>query len=119
MPFRTIARLNPAKPKAGEEFRLQVVAQHPNEPGTRRDAEGKLIPAKYINLVEVYFEGEKVAEARPGPSTSANPSTPLSSRRRRRGPSPSSSRTRTGTRARLRSSWSWSKGGARGSPGTL
>ena len=59
MPFRTIARLNPAKPKAGEEFRLQVVAQHPNEPGTRRDAEGKLIPAKYINL--------------PGPSTSANP----------------------------------------------
>ena len=51
MPFRTIARLNPAKPKAGEEFRLQVVAQHPNEPGTRRDAE----------------------EARPGPSTSANP----------------------------------------------
>lgn len=53
MPFRTIARLNPAKPKAGEEFRLQVVAQHPNEPGTRRDAEGKLIPAKYINLVEV------------------------------------------------------------------
>ena len=73
MPFRTIARLNPAKPKAGEEFRLQVVAQHPNEPGTRRDAEGKLIPAKYINLVEVYFEGEKVAEARPGPSTSANP----------------------------------------------
>ena len=75
MPFRTIARLNPAKPKAGEEFRLQVVAQHPNEPGTRRDAEGKLIPAKYINLVEVYFEGEKVAEARPGPSTSANQET--------------------------------------------
>ena len=60
MPFRTIARLNPAKPKAGEEFRLQ-------------DAEGRLIPAKYINLVEVCFEGEKVAEARPGPSTSANP----------------------------------------------
>ena len=62
MPFRTIARLNPAKPKAGEEFRLQVVAQHPNEPGTRRDAEGKLIPAKYINLVEVYafkFKAEK------------------------------------------------------------
>jgi sulfur-oxidizing protein SoxZ len=73
MPFRSIARLTPAKPKAGEEFRLQVVAQHPNEPGTRRDAQGNLIPAKYINLVEVYFEGEKVAEIRPGPSTSANP----------------------------------------------
>ena len=73
MPIRTIVRLTPAKPKAGEEFRPQAVAQHPNEPGTRRDAQGNLIPANYINLVEVYFEGEKVAEARPGPSTSANP----------------------------------------------
>ncbi|WP_243027549.1 thiosulfate oxidation carrier complex protein SoxZ [Thermus albus] len=73
MPIRTIVRLTPAKPKAGETFKLQVVAQHPNEPGTRKDAEGKIIPANYINLVEIYFEGEKVAEARPGPSTSANP----------------------------------------------
>lgn len=45
MPIRTIVRLTPAKPKAGEEFRLQAVAQHPNEPGTRRDAQGNLIPA--------------------------------------------------------------------------
>jgi len=73
MSIRVIVRLTPAKPKAGEEFRLQAVAQHPNEPGTRRDERGNLIPADYINLVEVFFEGEKVAEARPGPSTSANP----------------------------------------------
>lgn len=73
MPIRTIVRLTPTKPKAGEEVRLQAVAQHPNEPGTRRDERGNLIPANYINLVEVFFEGEKVAEARPGPSTSANP----------------------------------------------
>jgi sulfur-oxidizing protein SoxZ len=73
MSIRVIVRLTPAKPKAGEEFRLQAVAQHPNEPGTRRDERGNLIPAEYINLVEVFFEGEKVAEARPGPSTSANP----------------------------------------------
>ena len=73
MSIRVIVRLTPAKPKAGEEFRLQAVAQHPNEPGTRRDERGNLIPADYIDLVEVFFEGEKVAEARPGPSTSANP----------------------------------------------
>ncbi|TBH17234.1 thiosulfate oxidation carrier complex protein SoxZ [Thermus thermamylovorans] len=73
MAIRVIVRLNPARPKAGEEFRLQAVAQHPNHPGTTRDAQGNLIPANYINLVEVLFEGEKVAEARPGPSTSANP----------------------------------------------
>lgn len=74
MPFRTIARLNPAKPKAGEEFRLQVVAQHPNEPGTRRDAEGKLIPAKYINLVEVYFGG---GEGGGGPARALHQRQPL------------------------------------------
>ncbi len=73
MSIRVIVRLTPAKPKAGEEFRLQAVAQHPNEPGTRRDERGNLIPANYINQVEVFFEGAKVAEARPGPSTSANP----------------------------------------------
>lgn len=88
MPIRTIVRLTPAKPKVGEEFRLQAVAQHPNEPGTRRDAQGNLIPTNYINAVEVFFEGEKVAEARPGPSTSANPCTASSSRRRSRGLSP-------------------------------
>jgi len=73
MPIRMLIRFTPAKPKAGEEYKFQVVAQHPMEPGTRRDAEGKLIPANYINLLEVYFEGQKVAEIRPGPSTSANP----------------------------------------------
>ncbi|KHG65290.1 sulfur oxidation protein SoxZ [Thermus sp. 2.9] len=73
MPIRTIVRLTPAKPKAGEGFKLTVLAQHPNEPGTRRDAQGNLIPANYINLVEVYFEGEKVAEARLGPSIATNP----------------------------------------------
>ncbi|WP_117237425.1 thiosulfate oxidation carrier complex protein SoxZ [Thermus sediminis] len=73
MSIRVIVRLTPARPKAGEEFRLQAVAQHPNEPGTRRDERGNLIPARYINQVEVFFEGEKVAEVRPGPSISANP----------------------------------------------
>jgi sulfur-oxidizing protein SoxZ len=73
MAIRMLIRFTPAKPKAGEEYKFQVVAQHPMEPGTRKDAEGKLIPANYINLLEVYFEGQKVAEIRPGPSTSANP----------------------------------------------
>jgi sulfur-oxidizing protein SoxZ len=44
MAIRVIVRLTPAKPKAGEEFRLQAVAQHPNEPGTRRDERGQPHP---------------------------------------------------------------------------
>ncbi len=73
MPIRTLARLTPPKPKAGETFKLQIVAQHPMEPGTRRDASGNLIPAHYIDLVEVYFEGKKVATVHPQTGVSANP----------------------------------------------
>ncbi|MGQ9735337.1 MAG: thiosulfate oxidation carrier complex protein SoxZ [Thermaceae bacterium] len=73
MAIRMLIRFAPAKPKPGEVFKLQVVAQHPMELGTRKDEAGKPIPANYINLLEVYFEGQKVAEIRPGGSTSANP----------------------------------------------
>lgn len=73
MAIRMLIRFTPAKPKPGEEFKFQVVAQHPMEPGTRKDEKGNLIPANYINLLEVYFEGQRVAEIKPGPSTSANP----------------------------------------------
>jgi sulfur-oxidizing protein SoxZ len=73
MAIRVIVRLTPAKPKAGEEFKLQAVAQHPNEPGTRKDAEGKIIPAKYINLVEVYFEGRRWRRPAPAPPPAPNP----------------------------------------------
>lgn len=73
MAIRTLARLTPPKPKAGEAFKLQVVAQHPMEPGTRKDEKGNLIPAYYIDLVEVYFEGQKVASILPEPGVSANP----------------------------------------------
>ncbi|MCS7058084.1 MAG: thiosulfate oxidation carrier complex protein SoxZ [Meiothermus sp.] len=68
-----LIRFNPARPKAGEEVRVQIVIQHPMEPGTRRDASGKLIPADHINELTVLFDGQPIATVKPGPGTSANP----------------------------------------------
>ncbi|WP_299428207.1 thiosulfate oxidation carrier complex protein SoxZ [uncultured Meiothermus sp.] len=73
MAINILVRFNPARPKAGEEVRIQIVAQHAMEPGTRRDAGGNLIPANYINEVGVVLDGQVIAQVRPGPGTSANP----------------------------------------------
>lgn len=74
MAIQILIRFNPAKPKAGDDVRIQVVAQHPMEPGTRKDAAtGALIPANYINELNVSFEGEVIAQVKPTGGTSANP----------------------------------------------
>lgn len=73
MPAQILIRFNPAKPKAGEEVRVQVVVQHAMEPGTRKDAQGNLIPASYINELVVTFDGKELATVKPTGGTSANP----------------------------------------------
>lgn len=73
MSVNILFRFYPPKPKAGEEFRIQVVAQHPMEPGTRKDPNGKLIPADHITEMTLTFDGKPIAIVRPGPGTSANP----------------------------------------------
>jgi sulfur-oxidizing protein SoxZ len=73
MAVQMLIRFNPAKPKAGEDVRIQIVAQHPMEPGTRKDAEGKTIPATYINELNVTFDGQPIVQVKPTGGTSANP----------------------------------------------
>ena len=73
MAMNILIRFTPAKPKAGEEVRVQIVVQHPMEPGTRRDANGNLIPMNYINDVSVTMDGQLIAQVKPGPGTSGNP----------------------------------------------
>ncbi len=68
-----LIRTSPRKPKRGETVKLSVVVRHPMEPGTRRDEEGNLIPAKYITELEVTLNGERVAFVRPSRGVSANP----------------------------------------------
>lgn len=73
MAINILVRFNPARPKAGEDVRVQIVAQHPMEPGTRRDASGKVLPADHISELSVTMDGQLIAQVKPGPGTSANP----------------------------------------------
>jgi sulfur-oxidizing protein SoxZ len=73
MAINILIRFNPARPRAGEEVRINILAQHPMEPGTRRDAAGNLVPANHISEVNVHMDDRLIAQVKPGPGTSANP----------------------------------------------
>jgi sulfur-oxidizing protein SoxZ len=73
MAIPVLIRTVPARPKAGEVFRVQVLAQHQMETGNRVDETGRPIPATYIELLELYLDDILVARVRPTSGTSANP----------------------------------------------
>jgi len=68
-----LIRFSPSKPKQGDPVKVSVVVRHPMEPGTRKDENGQIIPANYINELEVTLNGERVALVNPGRGVSANP----------------------------------------------
>lgn len=53
--------------------KIQSLMPHPMETGTRRDADGNLIPAHYIETVTCEHKGEVVMTAQWGPSVSKDP----------------------------------------------
>lgn len=52
---------------------IKLLIPHPMETGTRRDADGNLIPAKYIQTVTLQKNGELVMKGHWGPSVSKDP----------------------------------------------
>ncbi len=52
---------------------VKSLIPHPMETGTRRDADGNLIPAHYIETVVCEHNGEVVMTAQWGPSVSKDP----------------------------------------------
>jgi sulfur-oxidizing protein SoxZ len=66
-PMRIRARL------AGERATVRVLMSHEMESGQRRDAEGRAIPAWYIQDVTVSLNGRLVLAAQWGPAVSKNP----------------------------------------------
>ena len=52
---------------------VKSLIPHPMETGTRRDADGNLIPAHYIETVVCEHNGEVVMTAHWGPSVSKDP----------------------------------------------
>lgn len=52
---------------------LKVLMAHPMETGRARDSEGQLIPAWFIQQVEVWLDDQQVLAADWGPAVSRNP----------------------------------------------
>lgn len=52
---------------------VKSLMPHPMETGTRRDADGNLIPAHFIERVECFVNDSRVIVADWGPSVSKNP----------------------------------------------
>ena len=58
---------------SGEIAKIKLLIPHPMETGTRRDADGKLIPAKYIETLVLSKNGQEVMKANWGQSVSKDP----------------------------------------------
>ena len=52
---------------------IRVLMTHPMETGLRKDASGKLVPARFIHRVTADLNGRPVFSALWGPSVSKNP----------------------------------------------
>jgi sulfur-oxidizing protein SoxZ len=52
---------------------IKALMPHPMETGTRKDAEGKVIPAHFIEEVLCEFNGDVAMTVHWGPSVSKNP----------------------------------------------
>ena len=52
---------------------IRVLMVHPMETGLRKDADGKLVPAHFIQTVTVKLNGKTVVEAQTSQAVSRNP----------------------------------------------
>jgi sulfur-oxidizing protein SoxZ len=57
----------------GDVASVKSLMPHPMETGTRKDGDGNIIPAHYIETVTCELNGEAVIVADWGPSVSKNP----------------------------------------------
>ena len=57
----------------GDKIDVRVLVAHEMETGLRKDADGKLVPANYIQSVTATCNGKTVLSAQWGPSVSKNP----------------------------------------------
>lgn len=57
----------------GDIVDVKALMMHPMETGLRKDASGKLIPARYIKTVTVTYDSKTVLTADWGPAISKNP----------------------------------------------
>jgi sulfur-oxidizing protein SoxZ len=57
----------------GDVVQVRVLMSHPMETGLRKDADGQLVPAHFIELATFTYQGRTVLSAQWGPAISRNP----------------------------------------------
>lgn len=68
------ARLTlPERLRAGEDFEVRLLLQHPMETGQRVDGEGRRLPRDIVTEVEALLDGQRVWRAQLQPAVAANP----------------------------------------------
>lgn len=72
-PGRNARLIVPPLVRAGEEFQVRLLIQHPMETGFRRDVQGDIIEANLLESLSLDFEGQPVFTARSMNALTANP----------------------------------------------
>lgn len=71
---KALVKIKPKKYKVGDVVKVDFIAIHPMATGMQKDKKtGKIIPAKYIDDVEFFFEGESFTKLKVWESVSTNP----------------------------------------------
>ncbi len=71
---KALIKIKPKKYSVGDIVKVDFIAIHPMDTGMKKDKKtGKIIPAKYINDVEFFFNDKSFTKMKIWESVSTNP----------------------------------------------
>ena len=73
IPGRNARLIVPPLVRAGEEFQVRLLIQHPMETGFRRDVDGNVLETNLLETLSLDFEGQPVFNALTMNALTANP----------------------------------------------
>ena len=73
IPGRNARLIVPPLVRAGEEFQIRLLIQHPMETGFRRDVDGNVLETNLLETLSLDFEGQPVFNALTMNALTANP----------------------------------------------
>ena len=73
IPGRNARLIVPTLVRAGEEFQIRLLIQHPMETGFRRDVDGNVLETNLLETLSLDFEGQHVFNALTMNALTANP----------------------------------------------
>lgn len=72
--MKTLVKIKPKEYKVGDIVKIDFMAMHPMESGMRKDKDtGEIVPAHYINEVNMFFNDKMLTKMVTWESLSVNP----------------------------------------------